>query len=606
MSWARGKWVSVATVGLLLAAAILPFLRAWDYGLINLDDYRYLTVSLGLNDVSEGIWMPLTWLSYRLDRLIWGEWYGGFHLTSILLHGVNGVLVFVLLRLIFADGRRSPTALACLVGALVWAVHPLRCESVVWLASRKDVLSFFWEVLALIFWVRGSRNAQRSLAFTSLSVLCFIIGSTCKPSVMTFPVLCFLVDGLIVREVRPLRYICPVLYMVFLGAFAAWQQGGNGTIIQMFDDSLGYRILNACAAFGIYVRNTVWPADLAPQCLKRWPAAPRFLIPGIIISGLWSYYLIRCGARLWEDRKEIVRIDWARGIPRRIVLAGSADACLAGCAWFAIALVPMLGIASFGYHAFADRFTYIPAVGLSLTFAWCVSKWRPCAGALLAVLPVLGCATWRQCGFWTDEETLFAHTLRVDGDSNACAHTVLANWYFEYPHDLGKCVAEFSKAVDQDIRHVMPSFNAYVVALVESGETDRIAGEMRKLEEAIRRQFGEERARLIFARDPTLTPEENMAMSVYFSSKIAWWLADAGGVATAEEIFSHLRGSAAEDRVWRYLQWRAKVLKGDREGAALAYDRLKSSPVKNTFLRFRYLEKGSYDGLEWKPSDVSR
>lgn len=549
--------------------------------------------------------MPLTWMSYAIDYLIFGNWYGGFHIHSIIVHLINGYLLFVLLRELFGQKNDHYVDVLCLAATAIWVVHPLRCESVVFLASRKDVLSFFWELLALICWTQGSRRYQMNENGTLLTVSAFaffIIGSLCKPSIMTFPILCCLVDIFIIREIRLLRYIAPVMYMLFLGGFAAWQQSAGGATADPFGQPLWGRLLGACAAFGIYLRNFAWPQWLAPQCVKTWPDLPRFLLPGVVISCLWGVWLVRQLMKYWAKRMQIVSLDRKGGFPVLIRFEIIPDFLLAGMAWFLIALAPMLGIASFGYHSFADRFTYIPAVGLSIIVVELFIHLRKTiirktsVMVLLLVIAALSAATWRQTGFWKDDYTLFSHTLTVDGDHNGAAHGILANWYFEFPHDLQRAVESFDKALERNVDYVMPCYNIYIIALSESGNVDKIPKAMRTFQEAVVKHIGEERASEVWLSDIGLTKEERFYRSMYYSCRLAWFLADRKDLPSARDIVEQLKGPAVEkDPIWLYLIMKYRMLAGEKDEA----DRLRALLLKGTgrpgYIQFRYAQKRGFE-----------
>lgn len=606
----HGSVVLIVIALLLIAGACCCFLRCWDYGIVDLDDYIYLlyhdqvsnfsglrSLKYFFTSVEEGIWMPLTWMSYAVDYMLFGDWFGGFHLHSVFIHAINACLVFWLLRMLFdGDGR---TTTLCLLASLAWAVHPLRCESVVFLASRKDVLSFFWELLALICWVGGSRrnlNGQGATWQTALATLFFVVASMCKPSVMTFPVLCFLIDAFIHREVRMFRYAAPVAYMLFLGAFAAWQQKSGGATFDPFHQPLHGRMLGAVAAYGIYVRNTVWPQWLAPQCVKTWPDLPRFLLPGLTITGAAAWYLVRRALGYWDGRREIVTVHRWHGVPARLTSSAERDYAFASIAWFSVAIAPMLGIASFGYHSFADRFTYIPAVGLSVLLVHLARRLprgaqTAASAALLAACAALAVRTWHQTGYWEDDDKLFSHTLEVDGDHNGCAHGILANWSFEFPHDLERSVEEFDKALGRDMNYVMPCYNIYVIALAESGREGRILEALRRYRDEVGRQVGPERASAVWGGNYGLGKDEQFYRSMYHCCRLAWNLAD-GNVSLrgAEGIVSQLDGPALEkDPVWLYLLMKYNLLSGNEGEASRLLDLLLAPKGKVGYIQFRYL-----------------
>lgn len=602
----------------LLALAVITiaaFVRCWDYGLINLDDYLYVTsrpeicnwagwstIRFALTDVEESIWMPLTWLSYVIDWSVFGHWFGGFHLHSILIHAVNCALVWQLLRMLFrsseCDGRWLN--LACFLGALVWAVHPLRCESAVFVSSRKDVLSFLWEFLALIAWLKGSEanGKLRVFAYTALAFLFFVVGSCCKPSVMTFPVLCLILDILVVRKVIVPRYPVFVAFMLFLGWFAAWQQGVGATrdfaLEPMFD-----RLLDASAAFGIYVRNTLWPQWLAPQCIKRWPDQPRFLVPGLMISAAWGLVLLKFCHGLWESREKAFRVTKCQDFPVVICLETDRQYLFAGLAWFAIAVAPMLGLANFGYHAFADRFTYIPAFGISILvvhFLLRIARTPKRKAAFAGTAILVGClalATWRQVGYWKDDLTLFSHTLEVDGDDNAAAHGILANWYYEFRHDLPNAVRHFELAAKYDVSVIMGSFETCILSLCESGQAEKIPDMMKRYEARVVEIYGPEDANGIFSGDLELNAKYGSVRTVYRAAKLAWWLSDPETYGMAGDLVKEIEAQPHLDNdiTWDYLKWKYYKAIGNAPKADGLYEKVVRNKNRFGYKQYRFLGK---------------
>lgn len=592
----------------------LCFLRSWDYGIVNLDDYLYLTKHSSVFEwrgwdsvcdffmnVEEGIWMPLTWMSYAIDYLIFGNWYGGFHIHSIAIHLINGCLLFVFLRELFCERNSRHVEFLCLAATAIWVVHPLRCESVIFLASRKDVLSFFWELLALICWTNGSKRQQankKGNLLTFFAFVFFVTGSFCKPSIMTFPLLCCLIDVFIIREIHPLRYIAPVMYMFFLGGFAAWQQSAGGATVDPFEQPLWGRLIGACAAFGIYLRNFVWPQWLAPQCVKTWPDLPRFWLPGLVLSFIWGIWLVRRFTQYLSKRMQFASISAVEGLPLLIRFKICPDILFVGMAWFVVALAPMLGIASFGYHSFADRFTYIPAVGLSIVIVELLKRIsnrimrKTSVIVSFCIAGIFSAVSWRQTGFWKNDYTLFSHTLSVDGDHNGAAHGILANWYFEFPHDLQRAVESFEKALERNIDYVMPCFNVYIIALSESGNIDKIPEAMRKFCKAVIDHLGEERAVQVWDSDCGLTNDERFYRSMYFSCRLAWFLADVKDLPLADEIVSQLKGPAIEkDPIWLYLLMKYNINKGEINEVNRIRNLLLKGTGRPGYIQFRYARK---------------
>lgn len=597
-----------------VCASVIPFLRSATYGLINLDDYPYLanhalilswqgweSLKHCFVDVSQSIWMPLTWLSYALDYALFGESYGYFHVHSILLHLLNAILLFYLLRLIFrqlpdAKQRGRELFISCAVATIFWSIHPLRCESVVFLASRKDVLSFTWELIALILWVKGGS------VNTILSILCFVLGAMAKPSVMTLPALCLLVDAFIKREIRIWRYAAPFLLAVGLAAFAGWQQKAGGATVDLLNEPLWGRLLNACAAFGIYLRNTVWPQWLAVQCVNRWPYPPRFLLPGLALSAVWGWLLAKPIIRHWRNRQTEIAISYLNEIPVKLTFHFKQDPLFVGIAWFAIAIFPMLGIANFGFHAYADRFTYIPHVGLSIIVGILVYRCCVRFGNLLptlvggALLVVLGCVSWWQTGFWENDWRAFSRTLEIDGDRNAHAHWALANYAFEFHHDLDTFVREFERTLELAPFTAMQNYEFYVLALCEMGKVDEAHEKVKLFNQLVEDIFGKEAAYELLATKPG---EEDAINDSKLSqllragakkTKFVFWLHAPDCLGLADDCLACEDLSRLENApFYAYLLWKRALLKSDTETADRLKAKLRQGSLGGCYIRFRFL-----------------
>ena len=538
----------------VFAVAVVPFMHTSQFGLINLDDYAYAeneqivvsgltadAASRAFTDVSEHIWMPLTWLSYALDHEISHRFLPDppieerdctqplpvhrlMHAHSVVLHGFNAVLLLLLLASLFRG--RVPFGV-CVVAALFWAVHPLRCESVCWVAARKDLLSMAFMLAALVFWCRfvspahGGR-VRRCLAYLA-SFACLCLGAMAKPSVMTFPVLALLLDvfflrrGMFVETVvcrsvagfgrlalAMTAYIPPLIVAGVVGITAKAFQDFGDSIMPGRDPSALWRMLNAQNSIGVYIWHTVFPSGLAVQCVARYPGLPRLwpvAIPislavlGFVALRLRAWWTFVCGGA-------------------RTRVGGKLDCVvMPGLLWYLVAIAPMLGIAGFGYHAFADRYTYIPAVGFSLAlcglFSGVSGAPRPSGGysrrlaaalASVALIGLLGVATYRQSSFWRDDGTLFAHTLDVDGHNNYAANFNLGFYEWEFTHDLDACVKHYELAYSQNPEYVINSgITAYMMALCESGRAKDAGKFIPQLAEAEHKTFGRTRSSSFYA-----------------------------------------------------------------------------------------------------------
>lgn len=515
-----GLLFATATVVALVAMA--PFLRTADYGFINLDDYeyRYLphiesglgpwTLSWGLKSLDHGIWMPLTWCSYALDVSLFDGTPGGMHLHNIVLHGLCGGLLFLLLMELLADTAAGTTpgpperltdqtihpptsrtvALAALV-ALFWAWHPLRVESVAWVASRKDVLSLFFELLALLAWVGHLRtDVGQKWVFQKRywrAFLFFVLATMAKPSAMTFPVIAALLDVFVVRDESENerwcwhQYIPMMAYAAFIAVLAQRAQVAGGAV-DITGAPLWWRIVNAVASYGVYLYHTAWPTGLALQCACRWPGLPNHLAVGVVCVVAAGAFMAWRVVRHWGRLKEFRRVD---------------DWTLAGLAIFTLAVGPFLGIASFGFHAYADRFTYVPSLGLCvllLGLARRLSGRALACGIAPLVLASLAACSWRQAAYWKDDNTLYSRTLQIDGDRFGIVHKALMVYFYEIEHDPRRVIVEYEKM--RDVNEGMAARtigHLYILSLFETGLAEKGFDEMLRYQKRIFEEMEKDR-----------------------------------------------------------------------------------------------------------------
>jgi Flp pilus assembly protein TadD len=421
--WAVAALLGVGTVVLYAAVAGHEFIR--------FDDPRYVTenpvVQRGLS--WDGIawtftafhasnWHPLTWLSHMLDVELFGLNAGAHHVVNVLLHAVNaGLLFFVLARMTGALGRSA------FVAAL-FAVHPLHVESVAWIAERKDVLSSLFGLLALAAYARYAEHPGRRRY--APVVLCFALSVLAKPMWVTLPVLLLLLDywplgrapsgppaeassferprvpwARLVLEKVPLLVLAAGSSVVTM---LAQFRGDSVTGLEL---GVGARLGNAAVSYLRYVEQTFWPSSLS----IFYPHPRGGLPAGVgILSGV---LLVVTTAAL---------LRYARRLPWIAV----------GWCWFLGTLVPVIGIVQVGAQSRADRYTYLPVIGLFVAVAWGAlalgRRWRATtAAAALAVaaIVVLSGMTIGQLRHWRTHETLFRHATEVSPE-NAHAHAILS------------------------------------------------------------------------------------------------------------------------------------------------------------------------------------
>jgi tetratricopeptide (TPR) repeat protein len=355
-----------------------------------------LTATLG------GSWHPLTWLAHMADVSLFGVDPAAHHLVSVGLHAANAVLLLLLLARL--TGRLAPSA----VVAGLFALHPLRVESVAWAAERKDVLSALFLLLALLAYVRHAARPGpgRYLAVAAL----FALGLCAKPMLVTLPLLLLLLDGWPLGRFRaepPGRLLLEKAPLLALSAAASavtyFAQRGAGAMGLAGEVPAGGRLANAVVSYAAYLGKALWPVDLAVFYPYPAGAHPAWRVGAAVIAlaGLAGLALAGLRRRPWRA---------------------------AGLLWYLVALVPVVGVVQVGAQAMADRYTYVPLVGIFLALTWEAAAAARIRGgrtpaAALAVAALLACAllTRRQVAVWRDGETLLVHALAVTRE-NWVAH----------------------------------------------------------------------------------------------------------------------------------------------------------------------------------------
>jgi tetratricopeptide (TPR) repeat protein len=408
----------------LAGATFLLFRRACDNGFINYDDPLYVTrndhVQRGLSLASVAWsfstlyfvnWHPLTWLSLLLDAQLYGPgqpW--GYHLTNVVLHAVNAALLFLVLRQM--TGATGCSALA----AALFAVHPTHVEPVAWISARKDVLSTLFGLVTLgayAYAVAKPSPLRRAAVIVSFA-LCLMS----KPMLVTLPFLLLLLDYWPLARLhlgweRLVREKMPLFVLSALVAGVTWfahQQSparagpGPASWLERADNAIG--------AYGFYIWKTLWPLKL------MFPYPP--------VSGRERVVLAAAATALILALSVLVA-KYRRRFPYLLV----------GWCWYVGTLVPVIGLVRAGMVLLADRYTYVPSIGLFIMIAWggadLARHWRcpvVAASAGAAALALCAVGTRAQIGFWSDSVSLFGHTLAID-DANSVAHVQLAGALWE-------------------------------------------------------------------------------------------------------------------------------------------------------------------------------
>jgi len=455
-------------IGLLLALiTLLAYLPAARDGFVNYDDQDYVTEN---STVQKGLtwpgikwafttghasnWHPLTWLSHMADCELFALNPGAHHLVNVLFHTANVVLLFLLL--LWLTGELWPAAFV----AALFAWHPLHVESVAWISERKDVLSTFFALLTLLAYARYAQHVTGALCqvtrtnstssrvtchvslFYGLALIFFALGLMSKPMLVTLPFVMLLLDywplkrvtsdqwqvSKVVRltlEKWPFFLLAAVSCVV---TFLVQSQRSGDAVASLELVPLHYRFCNALVSYGLYLLKMVWPVGLA----VFYPL-PDHLTWLLMAATASAVVLVIISSFVWR--------------------AGRAHAYLpVGWLWFLGTLVPVIGLVQVGGAALADRYTYIPSIGvfIAVTFGVCALADRfqfpKKAIATAAVLILATCLILaeNQLRYWHDSETLFAHALAVT-KNNHVAHVNLGV-ALEQKGKLNEALAEYRAA----------------------------------------------------------------------------------------------------------------------------------------------------------------
>lgn len=420
----------VVVLGAVLALVVLLiFSRAIGLGFVSFDDDVYVTanpqVLRGFDPASiqwawttthAANWHPLTWLSHMLDVTLFGTNPVGHHAVNVLLHAANAMLLVMLLWRLGAGPWSAVGA------AAVFALHPQRVESVAWIAERKDLLAglcFFLTVLAYLSWVRRPSASRYALVLG-----CFAAGLAAKPMLVTLPVILLFLDvwplgrlGVGTRPARLAALVTEKLPMFGLSAASAlvtaYAQRAGGSMGTLDGLAPVERLANAAASVLAYLIQSVWPVHLAffyPHPAMVAPGSSLLLGQGLIAA----LVVVGVSAVAWRERS------------RRPYL-------IVGWAWYLVMLVPVIGLVQVGMQARADRYTYLPMLGVVLAVTWLLQDGiraqrlgrQPVAIVVGVMLLAFSALTWRQIGTWRDDRALAERALAVT-QRNFVAHTLLA------------------------------------------------------------------------------------------------------------------------------------------------------------------------------------
>ena len=422
------RWTLVGISLFLIALTWAVFAQTGGHQFVNYDDPLYVLenahvragltwrgIAWAFTHIHSQNWHPLTTISHMLDCQLFGVNPGAHHLVNVFFHSIAAVLLFILLAQITDSPSRAVGVWLSGFVAAVFAIHPLRVESVAWIAERKDVLSGVFFMLTLIAYAAYTRK-QTIGRYLTMSIL-FACGLMSKPMLITTPIILLLLDYWPLNRfarstVSKLILEKVPLFALSIGSCIATLWAQNFALGSTEFLPLQWRITNALFGYFEYLRQMFWPVDLIPfyvhpeNRLETW----RLLLALFVLVAVTAIVFVR-----------------RRQNPYLIV----------GWFWYLIMLIPVIGIVQVGLQGHADRYTYLPHVGLDIALVWLIwdltKSWRQqkilLGGAGACVVGTLSILSWKQTTHWRDTETLWRHTLAVTPDSDV-AHAGLGGILF--------------------------------------------------------------------------------------------------------------------------------------------------------------------------------
>ncbi len=448
----------------LIVSSCVAFSRIAGNDFVNFDDNYYLTenshIQSGMNaesmkwaftSVAVGNWHPLTWISHTLDWSLFGANASGHHLVSLLLHIGAVICLFLFLY------KTTNNLWAAAFTAALFALHPLRAESVAWVSERKDVLSMFFGMATLYSYAFYTKKA--GLLRYLLCLILFALALMSKPMLVTLPFVLMLLDywplerwqkamaapGRVIMSAGGLIWEkIPFIFLTIASSILTFRaQNKEGAIAS--DAILPFitRAANAIVAYAAYLEKTFWPFHLG----VFYPYD--FFLPlwKIFISGLIIIF-ITTAVLYYIKRLPFLFVGWF---------------------WYLGTLIPVIGLVQVGGQAMADRYTYLPSIGIAIMLAWGIPllfKREDIRRKVLlplgtAVIVILAFLTWQQCGYWKNSIELFSHALQVTKD-NPRAHLYLGLALLK-EGKLDEAMVHYNRSIRMESNNAVYRYNRGVV-----------------------------------------------------------------------------------------------------------------------------------------------
>jgi len=419
--YAKIRKYGLIVSALLIIGITLVFAQVRHFDFAVIDDGEYVTEN---SQIKSGLswatvkwafthpvaanWHPLAMISHALDCQIFGQNAGAHHLVNVALHAANTVLLFWLLLMLLrpaSNSKRDPITHVWMCGivAALFGLHPLRAESVAWISERKDVLSAFFFMVTLLAYLRyvRLRNAKaNAIVAYALTLTLFALGLLAKPMLVTLPFILLLLDfwplNRLSNASSTASLVLEKLPMFLLSAAASTAtfvaQKSSGSVVALQNFPLTERLQNVIVSYARYLGKTFWPLDLCAYY-------PYYAWSSTLVAGCALLVLALTALAVWCLKKRpFVFVGWF---------------------WFVGMLVPVIGFAQVGAQSMADRYSYLPHVGLFIALVWglfAIAR-KPALIALSITAIAAAVIATAQVAYWRDSEALFDHTLRLTHDN---------------------------------------------------------------------------------------------------------------------------------------------------------------------------------------------
>ncbi len=466
----RSPYASLFVCLLLALAVVAVFGQTANFNFVNYDDDQYLYanthVAKGLTpsnviwaftsfDASN--WHPVTWISHITDCQLYGLNPGKHHLTNVFIHAFTSILLFLLLRQM--TGRFWPSALV----AFLFAIHPLRVESVAWISERKDLLCGLFFMLTLMAYVGYARNAFSWLRYAAV-ILLFSLGLMSKPMIVTLPFVLLLLDywplgrtsfspqdGL--KQTAKRLIVEKIPLFVLSAASCGVTVIAQKKVIERAADITVYdRFANAAVSYLIYVQKMVWPTDLAalyPYKKGGFSLLAFAAAVGVLVAATYFALALR-------KKYPWLAVGWF---------------------WYLGMLIPVIGLVQVGSQSMADRYSYLPQIGLYVVIASFSAELirrrpaltKPVAASCFAALIIFAAVAFRQTSFWSDSETLWNHVIACT-ENNSIAYNNLGTVCLK-SNRTATAIEYYRKALKLDPDYLRTRFNLGI-SLAEMGQYD--------------------------------------------------------------------------------------------------------------------------------------